>query len=321
LSSTITAQNGGSGNQNGGNINLTAGTPSGTGSGGNITLTPGVFSGNASSTSGYVNIPMGSTNSNWGVNASGVVDDFLEYNIRNNSLGTKAQSGFNAIANNGTETSNFVWMGINNQYFNNPQTYNVGSANDVTFMGAGNDLHVANANNSKSIIFSTGIGTTPFFSERMRIAPTGNVGIGTNSPTTTLHVAGSVRMVDGNQAAGKVLTSDANGLASWTYSIGSTVLTSTTTYAITLAEAFVFYNGTAAGSFSIPAATSTNLGKEITIKNKSAYSITITPVSGNIYIDNANATAPNVVIGIEASNNWIKLVSDGTQWNVIRALF
>jgi hypothetical protein len=43
----------------------------------------------------------------------------------------------------------------------------------------------------------------------------GNVGIGTNAPSTNLHVVGSIRMVDGNQANGRVLTSDANGVASW----------------------------------------------------------------------------------------------------------
>ena len=43
----------------------------------------------------------------------------------------------------------------------------------------------------------------------------GNVGIGISIPTEKLHVVGNIRMVDGNQAAGKVLTSDANGVASW----------------------------------------------------------------------------------------------------------
>lgn len=41
------------------------------------------------------------------------------------------------------------------------------------------------------------------------------VGIGTSNPTEKLHVNGSVRIVDGSQGAGKVLTSDANGRASW----------------------------------------------------------------------------------------------------------
>ncbi|NOT50502.1 MAG: hypothetical protein HOP10_04405 [Chitinophagaceae bacterium] len=45
----------------------------------------------------------------------------------------------------------------------------------------------------------------------------GNVGIGlgTGAPTAKLHVNGDVRITDGNQASGRVLTSDASGNASW----------------------------------------------------------------------------------------------------------
>jgi endosialidase-like protein len=43
----------------------------------------------------------------------------------------------------------------------------------------------------------------------------GNVGIGTATPGAKLDVQGAVKVVDGTQGAGKVLTSDANGLASW----------------------------------------------------------------------------------------------------------
>lgn len=45
---------------------------------------------------------------------------------------------------------------------------------------------------------------------------TGNVGIGViGTPTAKLHVNGTVRITDGNQAAGRVLTSDASGNAAW----------------------------------------------------------------------------------------------------------
>lgn len=44
---------------------------------------------------------------------------------------------------------------------------------------------------------------------------TGNVGIGTTSPTAKLHVVGTFQLVDGNQALGRVLTSDASGSATW----------------------------------------------------------------------------------------------------------
>ncbi|MCP4091461.1 MAG: hypothetical protein GY746_16985, partial [Gammaproteobacteria bacterium] len=44
----------------------------------------------------------------------------------------------------------------------------------------------------------------------------GNVGIGTSAPDTTLHIVGNIKMEDGNEAAGRLLTSDANGLMTWT---------------------------------------------------------------------------------------------------------
>jgi hypothetical protein len=144
----------------------------------------------------------------------------------------------------------------------------------------------------------------------------GGVGIAGN-----LTLGGTIEIDGGSPAAGKVLISDATGIASWSYGVGSTVVTSTTTYAITLAEAYVFYTGGSAGAFTIPAAASGNAGKTIVIKNKTAFGITITPASGTIYIDSANTGAASVSIGIEASNNWVKLVSDGTQWVVFRALF
>jgi hypothetical protein len=43
----------------------------------------------------------------------------------------------------------------------------------------------------------------------------GNVGIGTSTPTQKLEVAGSVKITDGTEGAGKALISDATGNASW----------------------------------------------------------------------------------------------------------
>jgi len=51
--------------------------------------------------------------------------------------------------------------------------------------------------------------------DHVRIMYNGNVGIGTTSPTAKLDVEGNVKVADGTQGSGKVLTSDANGLASW----------------------------------------------------------------------------------------------------------
>lgn len=50
----------------------------------------------------------------------------------------------------------------------------------------------------------------------------GRVGVGTNTPSTTLHVNGQIRITGGSPAAGRVLTSDANGLATWEAGPGAT---------------------------------------------------------------------------------------------------
>lgn len=43
----------------------------------------------------------------------------------------------------------------------------------------------------------------------------GNVGVGTTNPTAKLEVAGQVKITGGSPGAGKILTSDATGLATW----------------------------------------------------------------------------------------------------------
>lgn len=45
----------------------------------------------------------------------------------------------------------------------------------------------------------------------------GRVGVGTNAPNAKLAVAGAVSIADGTQGDGKVLTSNAAGVASWQY--------------------------------------------------------------------------------------------------------
>lgn len=49
----------------------------------------------------------------------------------------------------------------------------------------------------------------------MRITSSGSIGIGTNAPGAKLHVNGQIRINGGGAALGRVLTSDAVGLATW----------------------------------------------------------------------------------------------------------
>jgi hypothetical protein len=66
--------------------------------------------------------------------------------------------------------------------------------------------------------------------ERMRIDENGNIGIGTSTPTAQLHTTGTVLFAGaGTPGAGKVLTSDASGNATWQNAVGSTTVTNQTT--------------------------------------------------------------------------------------------
>lgn len=78
------------------------------------------------------------------------------------------------------------------------------------------------------------------------------VAIGHSSPTEALDVVGSIKMVDGNQGFGKVMTSDANGVSSWTpISIGNYAQTANSSTINTTGEQSII--GTGVGSLSIPA--------------------------------------------------------------------
>jgi len=64
-------------------------------------------------------------------------------------------------------------------------------------------------------ILTIGTGESTSTSNHLALLPSGNVGIGTKTPTAKLDVNGTVRLKTGNQGAGKVLTSDLNGNATW----------------------------------------------------------------------------------------------------------
>jgi len=76
------------------------------------------------------------------------------------------------------------------------------------------DMAIKNFNSEKILL-----GASFSANAAMSIVPGGNVGIGTVTPVTLLHInstsAGAFAIVDGTQANGRVLTSDVNGVGTW----------------------------------------------------------------------------------------------------------
>lgn len=83
------------------------------------------------------------------ISGKGNSDNYLQLNIQNTNLGTSASSDIVATANNGTETSFYVDMGINNEnYIDNGN--GVGTANDAYVYSLANNFHIGNAANNGS---------------------------------------------------------------------------------------------------------------------------------------------------------------------------
>jgi hypothetical protein len=78
--------------------------------------------------------------------------------------------------------------------------------------GIGPEQSSANPYDSKFQVMSSTGGS---YIRRMTFDQSGNVGIANINPVARLDVAGNVKIADGTQGAGKLLVSDANGLASW----------------------------------------------------------------------------------------------------------
>jgi hypothetical protein len=118
--------------------------------------------------------------------AKGSIDNYLQLNIQNRSNGTTASSDIVATADNGTESINYIDMGINSSGFTNPAYPVISGINNAYLYSTGNDFIIGNAIASKNLKFFTGGYATT--NERMRIDGNGLVGIGVTAPTAILHL-------------------------------------------------------------------------------------------------------------------------------------
>ena len=125
---------------------------------------------------------------------------------------------------------------------------------------------------------------------------------------------------------GQVLTL-ASGLPTWAAASGGTAgtvtaMSATGTVLPTSSATYILFSGsTASQIITLPSAVTVGNGREFTIKNVASVSVSIAATAGYLITDNTTLTASTASIGIEPSNNWMKVISDGTNWYIIRALF
>ncbi len=113
-----------------------------------------------------------------------------------------------------------------------------------------------------------------------RFPSTGNVGIGTNTPGTTLAVDGSI----------------STGQAT----------TTATSYTVAADDHVIFLDHTANQNVTLPAASAANAGRHLMLVNKAAVAKTLTASN---YLDLAGATATSV-----PAKGVVELQSDGSVW-------
>lgn len=205
----------------------------------------------------------------------GSIDNYLQINVQNSSATGSASSDVVATANNGTESVNYIDLGINSGSYTNTSLPVLGGANTAYLYATGNDFVIGNGTAAKPIrFFAGGFATSD---ERMRISGTGNVGVGTTSPNSTLDVNGSV--------------------ASAITTTGSNITLNATHYTVIL-------NNGSTPSVTLPAAAASNARRMYIIVNQTNGSRTISS-----YRDFSNSGATTI-----PANSSITIQSDGSNW-------
>ena len=127
----------------------------------------------------------------------------LVSNTSNNGIGGNfaANGGYALFAQNSSSTFPAFYANNTSTVTNAYAGYFVGGFVAQGKNANSTDFAVRAQNNASSDLFV--------------VRNDGNVGIGTNLPSQKLEVAGAMRINDGTQGSGKVLTSDASGVTAW----------------------------------------------------------------------------------------------------------
>ncbi len=114
-------------------------------------------------------IDAGNTTSYNLMTGKGSINNYLQINVQNRSNGASASSDLVATADNGTESANYIDMGINSSAYSS--TGILAGVNNAYLYSAANDLVIGNTTASKDVILFTG--GTATTNERLRATANG----------------------------------------------------------------------------------------------------------------------------------------------------
>lgn len=130
------------------------------------------------------------------IDADGTANSYLQAAIRNANTGAGASTDWIATTDDGTDSSNFIDLGINGSGFSSP-TWTINGARDGYLYTDDSNLSIGSANStSRTKYVNFFVGGTLSSNEAMRIQDSSagpNVGIGITNPAYKLDVAGTIR--------------------------------------------------------------------------------------------------------------------------------
>ena len=173
------------------------------------------------------------------ISGKGNLNSYLQLNIQNLNAGITASSDVVATANNGTETTNYVDMGINGENFVHQPGYSVGYANDSYLLSVANDHWIGSSTEGKITIF-TGPNFDGEAHAKLILNPNNQ-----HQMSGSLSISGSLTVFSG-------ITGSLFGTSSWAITSSYALSGLSSSYALnaTTASYALSGNGIFSGSFS-----------------------------------------------------------------------
>jgi hypothetical protein len=213
------------------------------------------------------------------IKATSNINNYSQFSIQNQSSGSNASSDIVAIADNGSESTNYINLGINSSTFTGDSGGHteIGGINDAYLYSTGQDLHIGNVSNYPIQFFAGGANTDT--NRKLQLNPNN-----LHQMTGSLDVSGSIVA---QSFTGSLQGSSSYALTS-SYADNFTVagtLTAQTIVAQTITSSVEFITG------------STQFGSLLTNTHQFTGSVLMTgslEVNGRNYINDSSSFADRI---------------------------